>query len=213
MYWSMTLKISKPGTFSHMKANDNENFPCALKVAPTVLQRLLLWAQLNLACSFAWLSKEKWQVEFRMHTWSLARTLDLHTRCVGFLGRLSKLLLFKPRSWEESFCGTVTRENEFYVGPPTPCLDITDQECWYWQFVVRSFRLNELREWEKVGCFCPLLQDATFLRGQQGHTVNITPDGRPPPFTNPSLPLSLLYEAGYLVHRGRQIRCKVTLNT
>lgn len=108
---------------------------------------------------------------------------------------------------------TVTRENEFYVGPPTPCLDITDQECWYWQFVVRSFRLNELREWEKVGCFCPLLQDATFLRGQQGHTVNITPDGRPPPFTNPSLPLSLLYEAGYLVHRGWQIRCKVTLNT
>lgn len=101
MYWSMTLKISKPGTFSHMKANDNENFPCALKVAPTVLQRLLLWAQLNLACSFAWLSKEKWQVEFRMHTWSLARTLDLHTRCVGFLGRLSKLLLFKPRSWED----------------------------------------------------------------------------------------------------------------
>lgn len=118
MYWSMTLKISKPGTFSHMKANDNENFRCALKVAPTILQRLLLWAQLNLACSFAWLSKEKWQVEFRMHTWSLARTLDLHTRCVGFLGRLSKLLLFKPRSWEESFCGTVTRENEFYVGPP-----------------------------------------------------------------------------------------------
>lgn len=88
MYWSMTLKISKPGTFSHMKANDNENFPCALKVAPTVLQRLLLWAQLNLACSFAWLSKEKWQVEFRMHTWSLARTLDLHTRCVGFFGTL-----------------------------------------------------------------------------------------------------------------------------
>jgi hypothetical protein len=124
----------------------------------SVLLRSLLCAQLKHVYGFAWLSKQKWQVGISYaYLITIENTWSSHEMC-GFLGRLSKQLLFKTKSLKDFFCGTVTRENDFYVGLPSPCLDITDQECWYWQCVVGSFRLNDSREWERVWFFYPCVK-------------------------------------------------------